>query len=414
MKDFIIFMINPLLYLGYKIINYKNFLKEKKEILFALSLAIINIYIPYNAGDSVRYAFKYYELILFPLKEAYQYYLPSQDKVYYGILFVFSRLKIPYNIFVIFISFIIFYIILSLLKNIKSKKLKMFYFLLLYMPLYIALALRFPLAVYIMVYALLQKNNLKKCVFVILSLLIHKAAVILLLIYIINIFLSLYINKFNIKFFIVLLIFLSNLFYFYLDVIYKYFSKNYIIEKLFVYSQTEYFNIFWKIVSSKSGFYCIFMFLAFVFSFLYLITSKNLKGTDYNFLLIFGSIIISFVRIIEIPYRFCWIFNIFFVIFLVKNNLKSKLLIFYKIFILCHTFMNIIIILYYSSIFYIKNYDVIPLFVYPTVVQTIGINNQYNKKIKTIAEIYPEKEKLGRSVMANLEEYYKLKGRNQK
>ena len=77
-------------------------------------------------------------------------------------------------------------------------------------------------------------------------------------------------------------------------------------------------------------------------------------------------------------------------------------------------YWNIIIILYYSSIFYIKNYDVIPLFVYPTVVQTIGINNQYNKKIKTIAEIYPEKEKLGRSVMANLEEYYKLKGRNQK
>lgn len=86
MQNLIIFMINPALYILYRLLNYKYFLKKNKEWLFILSLAIVNTYIPYNAGDSVRYGFKYYELMLYPIREAWNNYLPHQDYLYYVVL----------------------------------------------------------------------------------------------------------------------------------------------------------------------------------------------------------------------------------------------------------------------------------------------------------------------------------------
>ena len=265
--NLVVFIINPVLYVFCRIINYKTFLKEKKEYFFALSLAIINTYIPYNAGDSIRYAFKYYEIMLYPIKEAWNIYLPHQDYIYYGILFLFSRLKIPYNIFIIFTSFVMFYIILSLLNNLNIKN-KICVFFILYNPIIISLEIRFPLANYLSLYCLMNiKKSKKYFLLLILAFFIHKSSCILIIVYFLSIILPKFIKITVKKIFFLFLI--CNYLYIKISLLYIYFPDNYIIKKLYNYSQNNLQKIVYDAINNKLGYMWIINFLLllyFIFS----------------------------------------------------------------------------------------------------------------------------------------------------
>ena len=235
----LLFLINPIIYIIFCFCK-RNSLKTKiDKLLFILSFSIIGTYIPYNAGDSFRYAFKYYELRTFPYNEAVISYLPSSDVLYYKVLHFFSYIGFPYSAFVIFINFMSLYILFKLISDsssilIKEKKI---YFILLYMPIMIALSQRFPLSAYIMIYSLYKFSFSRKYRYiflVVLSVLVHGANVILILIYgLSSIFF--YIKKINEKFIVILIIIVGSLFYINLEEIYYFFQNNYLIKKAFNY-----------------------------------------------------------------------------------------------------------------------------------------------------------------------------------
>lgn len=401
-----LFTLNCFLSLICEILDLKR--SNKKGILiFAMSLAIISTYIPYHAGDSVRYAFKYYELNCFPLKEAYTYYLPKSDFVFYNFLFLFSRLKLPYNFFLIFLNFLILFIIIRILK--KMNKLNISNIACLYLPSTILLLVRFPLATYISIYGLIELKGFKRYLLLFLCLYIHKFAIVLIILY-------LFVEKFYkilknipIKIICILTIIISNLIIRSIDLFYNLCPNNYYMLKFYNY-KIRFLDNYSEIFLGKLEIVNVFSFFMVVISFVYLLILQNKKikkDKEFYFLMIFGTFILSFFRISLITFRFSWIFNIFFILFILKYS-KNKSL-FFKLHCFLRNFiflLNLIGILYYATFFYIKNYNSFPPIFYPTIVQFIGFNNKYNEKIKKIAVFYSKKEELGESLMADLEKYY--------
>ena len=405
MAELILFIINPLLTLFYGILNLKKN-KKRMVVFFTISLAIISTYIPYHAGDSVRYAFKYYELNCFSLKEAYVHYLPGSDFLFYNFLFLFSRLKLPYNFFLIFMNLIILFIIVKLLERIN--KLNISNIACLYLPATILLLVRFPLATYISIYALVILKGYKRYLLLLSCLYIHKFSIVLIILY-------LFVEKFykifqqiKIRKMCILIIILSNLIIKNVYFFYRLFPHNYYMKKFYNYKM-RFFDNYSEIFFGKLEIVNLLSFFMVIISFIYLCycIKKIKKDKEFYFLIVFGSFILSFFRISLVIFRFSWIFNIFFILFLLRQSKNKDL--FFKI----HYFLrnlifilNLVGILYYAIIFYVKNYNSFPQIFYPTIMQIIGLDNKYNKKIKDIAIFYPQKYELGGSLMADLKKYY--------
>lgn len=404
----LIFLINPILYIIYKLILFKNFLKKGNESLLALTLAIINIYIPYNMGDSVRYAFKFYEFQTATFEYAKKFYLPDGDPLYYNVLYFFSYFDLPYSLFVILVSFISYLIIFKLIKKYNIYNLPSILFLIfLYQPFYLALGLRFPLASYLMIYGILGEKKRLKFLYIFLALLTHKASIVILVFYYINKIFYGYLKRINIKLLSIFIIFIGNFFYLNIENLYKNLPNNYILNKAYWYKINP-IGSYIEQFMNRTYTVNIFPFLAFFVSYFYLLFSKKMnKDKEYCFLIIFASFILSFFNIYQIPDRYIWIFNVFFCIYLLKI-IKSKniFLNIYRKLMYCFFGGNIILFIYFSTIFYINKYTSIPIIFYPTLFQIIGYDNEYNKEIRNIVISYPEKEKLGKGISAKIEVYY--------
>lgn len=406
----LLFLINPIIYIIFCFCK-RNSLKTKiDKLLFILSFSIIGTYIPYNAGDSFRYAFKYYELRTLPYNEAVISYLPSSDVLYYKVLHFFSYIGFPYSAFVIFINFMSLYILFKLISDsssilIKEKKI---YFILLYMPIMIALSQRFPLSAYIMIYSLYKFSFSRKYRYiflVVLSVLVHGANVILILIYgLSSIFF--YTKKINEKFIVILIIIVGSLFYINLEEIYYFFQNNYLIKKAFNYKLSTFSRYSTNIILISATQFLGNIFSLFIAYKKLIFNNKELKKDGfYYFLIILGAFIIAFINFASIPQRYAWVFNVAYVIFCIKNKIRINFL--FKMILYFSSIFQIILILYYGTYYYSKNYNAFPQILYPTIFQMIGYNNKYNEKIEKIALNYDDKKGLGKGINANLSKYYK-------
>lgn len=404
----ILFFINPVILIIYKLLKYKYFLKEKKEVLCALSLAIFSTYIPYERGDSIRYAFRFYQFRLYPFEEAYNKFVPLTDKIYYNFLFIISKLGLPYNFFVFIINFFMIYIMFHIIRKHVKKK-YFFSFCLMYNPINLALGLRFPLANYMVLYSFLCiKNKKTKYILLIVSIFIHKIALVLILICVLTFILCKYFKNVNIKKISLLVILLGNVFYLSIELLQRIFIKNFIIQKL-AYYKTLGFSAYTNLFLEKANFLNIFHFLSFFLSYLFVLQVKeNNKNYYYYFLVILGGIIVAFLPFSHILFRYSWIYNIFFIIYISQKKKQSILLYCYKMSRIFFLVLNVLTIIYWSTFIYITKYKSIPFFLYPTPLQIIGYDNAYNKKIENIAFLKEEEHiNLSRNnIMADLEKYY--------
>lgn len=405
----IVFFLNPILYIFYRLLKYKTFLKKNNEYLFAISMGITVTYFPYVGGDSLRYGFKYYSLRI--LEGAKELFLPNVDILYYNTLYIFSFIGIPYNIFVTIMGTIIAMIILKLLKkNSRRYKYSLFLpFILTWVPNIISNLQRTPLALFICSFGLEKMKTSKKYIILIfLSTLIHKITYILIILYCFNNSFYKVLKKINLKRFSIFSILISNFIYGYIDELYQNFSNIYIISKAYGYKKFVEFS-YRNLFDTKLDISIFFAIGASVLGYLILLFGKQFRrNKEYYFLIILGNFIMSFIFIVHVPYRFCMIFNLFFVLYCLKNNyFKNKKIILFKILQGAYISINLIGIIYYNSVFYYKKYDDISFIFYPTLLQIAGVNNKYNDELKKLIEIYPNLKQLGTTLPEGLSKLLK-------
>lgn len=402
MIDVILFFINPIIFILKAIFSNKF---GSKIWLTSLSVAILSIYIPYSWGDSIRYAFKFYEIAYLTFEKSIEY-LPWKEPLFYGILLLFSKLRLPYTIFLIFCNFIIVSIIFKIINIKKFSGQRLFYFLLLYSPITFALPYRFILAIYISIYGLL-KNKLQRYIFFIFAFLIHRSTITIPLLYLlVSIFYPI-LKKINTLLISLLIILISQIIFFKLDTIHRFFPTNYLIAKAYYYS-TLGLSYFYEMFEYKINYISILLYISFLFSYLYLFTIKSSrKNKLYFYLIILGTFILSLLQFSFIIDRFSGVFNILFVIFIMQyKDKKNYAFKFYKVLRLCYG-SGSVIILFYLAIF--TNYKLfpsnIPIIFHPTLFQIVGYKNYQNLKIRSIAYFYPNKDELKDDVMVDLEDY---------
>lgn len=406
MGSVLLFWINPFFYFILKIycILKNKYTKRNllNKFLFIFSLIIITTYIPYSGGDTIRYSFKYYEIQVFSWEEVVKYYLTPADPLFFKTLHLFSYLRIPYNLFIIFTEGVIFFLLYSLLE-IEDENKKNQVILMLYAPL-IIFGSRFAIAIYMVVFSIFKLNEgkIKGIIFFIASIFVHKGASLVFIFYILSLILSkIKINKKIVAFFILLI---GGSIYNSITYFYSLFPEVYLISKAYYYKEIEiltYENFF----SKTSIWYFLVIFNMFIAYFSLFFMKKKEKDSLHYFLILFGSFIISFFQFVMVISRYAWVFNLFYVIYSIRN--LSKINIVFKYLSYLYVTINILIVLYYSTWLYVKRYNSFPQIFYPTIIQILGYDNKYNEEIEKIAKNYPDKELLGGSLMANLDKYYK-------
>ena len=404
---FLLFFLNPLLFLFYCLFK-KNIRRSiwdmpKLKFLFIISLSIIGTYYHYAAGDLQRYGFKYYEVKGLPWVEAAQKYLPPTDALYYNLLHLFSYIGLPFSVFIIFINFFCFYLVLKIINEINPKN-KMEMFLLLYSPFLVSYSQRFPLACYLQIFAILKLERFKYryLILIILSFFIHKGAAVILFFYICSILLhKMKINKFFLAMGVFILSFLSfnSIQYFY-----QLLPNVYFIEKANRYKNSIHAS--YSIFFSEISFFLLFYIIAMLFAYIFFITEKNInKDKIYYFLVCFGAFILSFIQIATTTQRYTWVFNIIYVIYCYKYQVKISRI--FKLFFYFYLMLNLLILFYYDLYLYPKKYKLPPRCLYPTLLQISGYNNKEDQKIKYIESIYPYKKQQGNKITIDLDKYYK-------